>query len=56
MKTCARCLTKLSEEKICDPCKTELLQTYTGIDDWEIAYQIELDDAEISKLNLDFDL
>ncbi|NBC82589.1 MAG: hypothetical protein GVY19_04325 [Bacteroidetes bacterium] len=53
---CERCGKKESTETLCPTCKDQLVNNYHGDIDWQTAYQIELEEKEIAKLNLDFDL
>lgn len=53
---CERCGKNHSSDTLCNFCKEQLVSNYNGDIDWETAYQIEKEEKEISKLNLDFDL
>lgn len=53
---CERCGKNHGTDTLCSSCKEQLIGNYNGNVDWKTAYQIEMEEKEISKLNLDFDL
>lgn len=56
MEKCKRCGKDFNTNSVCNDCKEDLVASFNGTVNWETAYQIELEQEEIGKLDLNLDL